>query len=178
MAQIITDGHAHTKDHTGGITLEHGFHISLRLGVEALVEVGFVFFGEANARPEGVSVVIFEDAPSGVDGAVDVAFIAQVGNVECANDVGTDSLGFVIFAPINVGTAGNAGGVEDVGGLDRVELGGHVGAVLDACRGKDDLDILFTEEGGHFTADPAGFAAVDESFGDGSRHGDGVDGCY
>ncbi len=82
-----------------------------------------------------MGVVIFEDAPGGVDGAVDVAFIAQVGDVESANDIGTDSLGFVIFTPINVGTAGNAGGIEDVGGLDTVELGGHVGAVLDACRG-------------------------------------------
>ena len=80
----------------------------------------------------------------------------------------------MILAPINVGSAGNAGGVEDVGRLDAVEFGGHVGAVLDAGRGKDDLDILIIEEGGHFATDPASFAAVDEGLGEGSgsRHGE------
>ncbi len=151
--------------------MEHGFHESLRLGVEAFVEVGFVLFGEADPRPEGVGVVVFENAPRGVDGAVDVPFIAQVGNVERADNVGADGVGFVILAPINVGTTGNAGGVEDVGGSDGVELRCHVGAVLDAGRGQDHLDTLFPEEGGHFTADPAGFAAVDESLGEGSGGG-------
>ncbi len=153
--------------------MEHGFHVSLRLGVEAFVEVGFVLFGEANSRPEGMGVIIFENAPGGVDGAMNVPFVAKVGNVKRTDDIGADGLGFVIFAPINVGTAGNAGGVEDVGGSDGVELQCHVGAVLDAGRGQHYLDILFPEEGGHFTADPSGFAAVDESLGEGSGGGGG-----
>lgn len=171
MTEVVTDGHTNTKDHTVGVALEHGLHVSLGLGVETLIEIGNSLFGETNARSEGVGIVIFEDTSGGVDGAVDVTFVATVGDVECTDDVGTDGIGFVILAPINVGTASNSSGHEDVGGFDLVELLGYIGAIFDTRFGKDYLYVGFLEEDGHFAADPAGLSAEDESFGEWGRGG-------
>ena len=118
-----------------------------------------------------MGVVVLEDASRGVNGAVDAPFVGEVGEVEGANDVGADGVGFVVFAPVNVGAAGDSSGHENVGGFHFVEFLGHVGAVFAAGFGEDDFDSLFFQEGGHFAADPAGFAAVDESFREGSWGG-------
>lgn len=165
MGQIVADGHADAKCEAVGVAFEHGLHVSLGLGVERLIEVGGVFFGEANARAQGVLIVVFEDAAGGVDGAVDIALVAEINEVKCSNNVSANSIGLVIFAPVDVRTAGDTGGHEDVGGLDAVELGGYVAAVLNARFGKDDFYALFFEEGGHLTADPAGLSSVYEGFG-------------
>ena len=168
-----SDGHAHAQDEARGVAPEHGLHETLRLGVEALVEVGDVVLREADARPEGMGVVVFEDAPRGIDRAVNAALVAEVGEVERADDVGADGFGHVVLAPVDVRTAGDAGGHEDVGGLDVVELRGDVGAVLAAGVGEDEFDALLLEQDGHLAAYPAGLAAIDENFGEGGGSGHG-----
>lgn len=55
-----------------------------------------------------MSLVVFEDTSSRVDGTVDVSHIGQVCNVDCTNDSGTDGFRFVILAPVDVGTACDA----------------------------------------------------------------------
>ena len=171
MAEIVADGHAHAQNKAVGVAFEHGFHVALSLRVEALVEVGDVVLREANAGSEWVGVVVFEYASRCVNGAVNSALVAQIGEVERADDVGADRLGHVILAPVDVWTAGDAGGHEDVGGLDVVELRGDVGAVLAACVGEDEFDALFLEQVRHLAAYPSGLASIDENFGEGCRRG-------
>ena len=78
MGEVVADGHADAEGETVGVAFEHGFHVSFGLRVEGFVEVGCVFFGEADAGAEGVFVVVFEDAAGGVDGAMNVAFVAEI----------------------------------------------------------------------------------------------------
>lgn len=165
MGEVVADGHSHAQDEAAGVAFEHGLHVALGLGVEALVEVGHVLFGESDAGAERMFVVVFEDAARGVDGAVDVALVAQVGEVQRANDVGPYGVGPVIFAPVDVGAAGDAGGHEDVGGLDCVEFGCDGFAVFAAGRGEHYFYAFGFQQDGHFAADPACLAAVDERFG-------------
>ena len=134
----------------------------MRLGlrVEAPGKVGLVLLLEALAA-HGVLLVVLVDAARREDGAVDAAEEAAVGEVEGADDVAPYGSLLVVLAPVDVGTAGDASGVEDVGGLDAVELGEHGLAVLHADRGAVDLLALRLEEGREVAGDPA-LAAPDE----------------
>jgi len=93
-----------------------------------------------------MGVVVQVDAARGEDGAVDPALEAGVGQVQGADGVGAHGFLFVVLAPIDVGTAGAAGGVEDVGGLDAVQLGQDALAVLHADRRAEDLLALLLKE--------------------------------
>ncbi len=168
MREVITDWHANTQNHAAGVTFEHGLHVPLGLRVETLIKVWLIFLGETNARSKGVGIVVFKDAACGVHRAVNSTVIAQIRQVQCANDIGTNGLRLVILAPIDVRASGNTRRHEYVGGLLGVEFGGHVGAVFDTGGGKDDCDggVFGGDEGGHFAADPAGFASVDKGFGE------------
>ena len=53
---------------------------------------------------------------------MDTPFLAQVAEVKHPYHVRPDSLGLVVLAPVHVGAACHAGGVEDVGGTDLVQL--------------------------------------------------------
>jgi len=138
--EIVGDWHADTKDQAVGILLEHGFHVSLGFRVKRSVKVGCVLLGEADAGSLGVLFVINENATGGVDGAMDATLQTQIGKIQSSNDVGADGFGLVGLAPVNVGTPGDASGVEDVSGLVLVELLGYRFAVLETAVGGFDLD--------------------------------------
>lgn len=164
MDEIVADRHANAENHAVGEALEHRFHVSLRLRVEASIKVGRIIFLEAYAGSEGVSVIVFEDTAGRVDSAVDVALVADIGKVERADDVGANGFGLVVLTPVDVGAASDARGHKNVRGFHGVEFLGHRLAVFDASFGEDDFNIVLLEKDGHLTADPAGFATIDESF--------------
>mmetsp|Transcript_16940 Transcript_16940/g.23972 ORF Transcript_16940/g.23972 Transcript_16940/m.23972 type:complete len:115 (-) Transcript_16940:215-559(-) len=105
MEEIIGDGHADAQDETCVVAFEHLFHVSFGFRVEGLGKVGFGLLEESHAGAEGMGVVVLEYASGGVDRAVNVVGVADVGDVEGADDVGSDGLRFVVFAPVDVWAA-------------------------------------------------------------------------
>jgi len=105
--------------------------------------------------------VVLEDAVGGVVDENEAVVAADVGEGEGSDDVGSDGLDFVGFAPIDVGAARDAGGVEDVSGLELGYVGLEGGAVLEAAGAVLEGDALGTAEGAEEAANPAR-AAVDE----------------
>ena len=130
--EVVRDGHTHAKDHTGGVGSQHRLQETLRFGVPGAVKVGLVLFGETNPRAERVGIVVLEDASSGVDGAVNSLHVAEIGDVEGTNDVGTNRFRLVVFAPVNVGSSCNSSRHENVRRLDLVELCLHRFSVFDS----------------------------------------------
>ncbi len=147
--------------------------MSLGLGVEATVKVRLVGLEVAGAVP-GVRLVVLVDAASGEDGDVNALEEAGVGQVEGADDVGAHGGLLVVLAPVDVGAAGGTGSVQDVGGLDPLELGQDGLAVLHADGGAVDLLALGLEERLEVTSHPAFTAPDKEAVGlagtVGSRH--------
>ena len=58
--------------------------------------------------------ISLENTAGSVDRAVNVAFITQISKIERANDIGADSIGFMILAPVDVWSACDTCGHEDV----------------------------------------------------------------
>jgi hypothetical protein len=108
-----------------------------------------------------VRVVVLEDAPGGVVDEDEAAAAADVGERERADDVGADGLGAVRLAPVNVGAAGDARGVEHVRRGRGVDVGLELGAVLEPAGGVGEGDPLRGAELAQQAPDPAR-AAVDE----------------
>ena len=144
--------------------------MSLGLRVKAPSEISRIRLQEA-LPTNRMLLVILVNAPRSEHGNVDALEEAGVGEVEGADDVAADGGLLVVLAPVDVGAAGAAGGVEDVGGLDAVELGEDGLAVLHADGGGVDFFALGLEEGLEVAGDPA-FAAPDEESVGG--HGDCV----
>jgi hypothetical protein len=117
----------------------------LGLRVETAVEVGLVCLEEARPVP-WVGIVVLVDAAGSKDGAVDALLKAGVCQVKRSNDIGPHGSLLVVFAPVNVRPACAAGSVQDVGGLDAVQLGQDSLTVLHAngCAG-DFLSLLLQE---------------------------------
>lgn len=108
-------------------------HHGLGLGIERSDKVGGILLLEPDTRPERVSGVVLENAAGGVVNEHEAAVPAQVGEGQGPYDVGPDSLDLMRFAPVDVGAAGDSGGVEDVGGLDGGDVGFEGAAVLEAA---------------------------------------------
>lgn len=105
--------------------------------------------------------IVLEDAAGGVVDEDEALLPADVGEGEGADDVGADGLDLVGLAPVDVGASGDAGGVEDVGGVDGGDVGLEGGAVLEAAGAVDVVDLLGVAELAEEAANPAG-AAVDQ----------------
>lgn len=117
----------------------------LGLGIKAAGEVGRVGLGIAGAVP-GMLLVVLVDAASREDGAVDAFEITAVGQIEGANNVGAHRLLLVVLAPIDVGTACTASGIEHMGRLDPVQLLQDLLAVLVADDGGMHILALLLED--------------------------------
>lgn len=100
-----------------GVALEHLLHIALSLAVERLRKVGEGLLSETNARSERMRIVIFKDTTSRINGAVNILHQAQIGDIQRSNDIGSNSVWLVVFAPVNVGTTSNPGRHDNVAGL-------------------------------------------------------------
>lgn len=123
--------------------------------------------------------VVFEDAAGGVVDEDEAFLPAYIGERERADNIGADGLDLVRLAPVDVGAAGDAGGVEDVSRLDGGDVGLEVDPVLEAARPVDVVDALGLAELAEQAAYPAG-AAVDQELEvlsrravGGGAHGDG-----
>lgn len=124
--------------------------------------------------------IVLEDASRGVVNEHEPPCAADVCERERAADVGADGLDAMRLAPVDVGAAGDARGIEHVCGGDLVDVGLELGAVLEAAGAVGEGDALRGAELAEEAPDPAG-AAVDEELerrrrgavgGDG--HGEGV----
>lgn len=131
------------------------------LGIERSDKIGSVLLLEADTGAERVGGVVLEDASGGVVDEDEAFLPADVGERERADDIGADGLDLVGLAPVDVGAAGDAGGVEDVGGLGGGDVGLEVGPVLEAARAVDVVDVLGLAELAEEAANPAG-APVDQ----------------
>lgn len=114
--------------------------------------------------------VVLEDAARGVVDEQDPSAPADVGERERAHDVGADGLGAVRLAPVDVGAARDARGVEHVGGRGGVDVGLELGAVLEPAGAVGEGDPARGAEAAQQPPDPAR-AAVDEELE--RRHGRG-----
>jgi len=141
--EIVRNRHANSQDHAVGVVLQHGFHVPLGFTVKGSIEVGSVFLGETDSGSLGVFLVVYEDASGGVNGAVDSPLQAKIGEIQGSDDIGSNSFGLVDFAPIDVGTSGDSGGVQNVGGLHFVQFLGDGFTVLQSAAGGQDLDSLW-----------------------------------
>lgn len=128
--------------------------MSLGLGIEAARKVGRVGLEETWAVP-GVLLVVLVDAAGCEDGAVDALEEAAVGQVQSTNDIGSHGVLLVVLAPVDIGAAGAASSVENVGGLDTVELLEDLLAVLHANSRGVYIFALALEDGLEVTGDPA-----------------------
>lgn len=150
--------------------------MALGHGVEAADKVGSVLLLEASTA-HGVLLIVLVDASGRKDGAVNTSLGALIGQRQSANDVGANRLLLVVLAPVNVGSASAARGVEDVRGLDLVEHLGDTGDIFHADSGAGNLLALLLEELLEVASHPALAAPDEEAVGRrtvGSRHDDGV----
>ena len=108
--------------------------MALRLGIKAAREIGRVCLHIARTT-DRVSVVVMVDTARREDGTVNAGERTAVGQVEGADDVGPHGFLLVVFAPVDIRTSRAAGAVEDVRGLDLVQLGLDGFAVLHADGG-------------------------------------------
>lgn len=109
-----------------------------------------------------MSLVVLENAPCGVVNEHKAAFTADVGECQRPHNVGADGLHLVGLAPVDVGAAGDAGGVEDVGGIDGGEVGFEGGAVLEAAGAVLEANALGLAYLAEEAANPAGLAVDQE----------------
>lgn len=110
--------------------------------VEAPSKIGRVRLDEARPVPRMRRIILI-DAASRKDGAMYAPEVATVSQIQCANDIGPNGSLLVVLAPVDVGAPSAAGCVEDVGGLDAVELGHDLLSVLHPdCCGMDFLALL------------------------------------
>lgn len=130
VKQVVRNWHANAENKAVGITFEHRLHISFGLAVEGTVKVRNIFLSKALARSKWMTIIILEDATSCVHGDMNIAEHAQIRNIECSNDIGTNRFGFVILAPINIGTASNASSHENMGWLDLIKFLGDRFTIL------------------------------------------------
>ena len=115
-------------------------HHGLCLGIERSDKVGGVLLLEPDARPERVTRIVLENAPGRIVNEDQPPLSAYVSEGQGADHVGPDGLDLMGFAPIDVGAAGDAGGVEDVGGLNIGDVGLERAAILEAAGAVDVVD--------------------------------------
>jgi hypothetical protein len=74
---------------------------------------------------------------------MDLGLEAGICQVQCANDVGSYRLGFVVFAPVDIWSPSASGGIQNVRWPDEEELRKHSFPVFHAdCRGVNFLALL------------------------------------
>lgn len=140
---------------------EEETHHGLGLGIERSDEVRGVLLLKPDAGAKGVARIVLEDTPGGVVDQDEALPSANVSQGEGPHDVGPDGLDLVGLAPVNVGPAGDAGGIEDVGRLDGHQVGLERRAVLQATGPVGEIDTPGLAEPPQQPADPA-CAAIDE----------------
>lgn len=134
--------------------------MGLGLGVEAASEIGSVSFKETWAVPR-VLLVVLVDAAGSKDGAVNALEEAAVGQIKGSDDIGSHGILLVILTPVDIRATGAASGVENMGGLDAVELFEDLLAVLHANGGGVNLLALSLEDRLEMAGHPA-LAAPDQ----------------
>ena len=119
------------------------YHVSLGLRIKASCKVGNILFGKTNTRSQRMFVIVFKNTSRGIDGTVDVSFIAQIGQIQGTNDIGTNGFGLVCFTPINIGTSCNASGIQHVRGLNGIELLGQRFAILQTSVAQKQFNVIY-----------------------------------
>lgn len=137
----------------------------LGLRVEGTGEIGSVVLFEPDSGSERMTGIVLEDATGGVVEEDEAVVAADVGESEGSDDVGSDGLNLVGFAPVHVGPACDSSGVEYVGGLDLSYVLFEGGPVLETARGVLEGDALGLAEGAEEATNPARTAVDKELVG-------------
>lgn len=105
--------------------------VSLGLGVERTSKVGLVSL-EISRAANWVSIVVGVDAAGSKDSDVDALHVASIGQVQGSDDIVSDGLLLVVLAPVDIWAASRSGGVEDMCGLNFLQLSNNGLSVLHA----------------------------------------------
>ena len=132
--EVIADWHAKSENQSVGVVLHDLFNVCLGLGVEGAVKVGLVGL-EETWTANWVGLIVGVDAAGSEDGDVNALQEAGIGQVQGANDIVSDGVLLVVLTPVDVGAASGTSSVEDVSGLDLLQLGDDSFAVLHADGG-------------------------------------------
>lgn len=136
-------------------------HHGLGLGIEGSDEIRRILLLKSDSGLDRMIRIVLEDASSGIIDQNQASLPADVSESESPDDVGADGLDLVGLAPVDVGAAGDTGGVEDVSGIDSGDVGLEGGAVLETAGAVDEAEALGLAELAEEAANPAG-AAVDQ----------------
>jgi len=102
--EVVADWHAETEDEYVGVGFHDLLNMCLGLGVERTIKVGLVSLEESLAT-DWVIIIIGIDTSSSEDSDVNALLEAAIGQVESADNIVSDGLFSVVFAPINIGSS-------------------------------------------------------------------------
>jgi hypothetical protein len=105
--------------------------------------------------------IILEDTTSGVVNQNQAFLSADVSEREGASDISTNGLNLVRLAPVDVRTAGDTRGIEDVSGINGGQVGFEGGTILETAGAVGVGDGLSFAELSEKASNPAG-TAIDE----------------
>lgn len=100
--------------------------------------------------------IVFKYTTGGVVDQNESFLSANVGESQGPGDIRTDGLDLVGLAPVDVGTPGDSGGVEDVGRLHGFDVGDDGLTILKPTGSVSVGDSLSFAEFAEKSADPAG----------------------
>lgn len=119
---------------------------SFSLGIKGSNKIGNLILLESNPRIERMRRIVLKNASSGVINQDQPSFTAHVSQAQSSNDIGSNGLNLMRFAPVDVRAASDAGSVEDVSGLHGGDVGLKRRAVLKAAGAINEIDSLLLTE--------------------------------
>jgi len=158
--EVVRDWHAESENQNVVVLLHDLLNLGLGSGVVAAREVGGVLLGEGLAT-DWMGIVVFVDASGSEDGDMDSLQITAICEVQGTDDIASDGLFLVIFAPVDIGSSGDTSAVENVSWLVFIELRQDRLTVFHADSGGGDLLSLALEKGLEVTSNPS-FSTPDQ----------------
>jgi len=161
--KVVADWHAESENKGVLVCLHDLLNMGLRFRIERAIEIGLV--GLQVSRPSNwVRLIILVNTTRSIDGSMDSLQETSIGQVQSTDDIASDGLLLVIFAPINIGTAGATSTVENVCWLDPLEFGDDSFSVLHAHCGCVNLLSLAFKDGFQMACNPT-FSTPDQKDG-------------
>lgn len=133
---------------------------SLGLGIKGSDKIRRILLLKSNTRPERMTLVILKYTPSSIINQHQPLLSTHVSKSEGTGHVSTDGLDLVGFAPVDVGPAGDTGGIKNMSRIEGGDVSLEGGSVLEASGGVGVVYGLGLTELSEQAPDPAG-AAVD-----------------
>lgn len=155
LMEVSRDGVLYSEAEGVGILSEELLLDDSHASVEISIEVGFFLFFEAPSTSKRVLGIIGVDASTAEVGQVDVAKEAQIGQVDNAQHVGTNSLLSMSLAPIDVRSSSNSRSADNPLGFVFIQSFGQTLAILQTRRDDDVLLPSLLKHGCNITTQEA-----------------------